>query len=208
MIYSEFSMENLRSTRFSEKMAAGAANMDNTEFDNMIINYVGAKWKTNIVDTFFSQVVTKAKSQIATKVTEDVTVDNVFDVLSEVYAATPDALLADGASDVHMLLDNSFKKLIMAANSNEQFRDRILKDSDNYYINDLKLVFANLGKGVGLVTRPSDIILATDLTSDFGSLQVDKKYNYADLLFIKGVYSLDSAIVVPEQKVLLLPATV
>jgi hypothetical protein len=207
MIYDEFSMETFRSTRFSEKMAAGAANMDNTEFDNMIINYVGAKWKVAIVKRFLADVVAKAKAQITNVVAEDVTEANVFDVLSEVYAATPDALLADGAKDVHMLLDTSFKKLIMASNSNQEFRDKILKDSDNYYINDLKLVFADLGGKYGIVTRPSDIVLATDLTSDFGSLEIGKKFNYADVLFIKGVYSLDSAIVNSEQKVLLTPAT-
>lgn len=204
MVYEEIDMDLLRGTRFSESMKAGAANTESSEFDKLVIDYAGSKWKTAITKRFLSQIMAKAKGSVTAKVAVDVNATNVFETLEELYQLTPDEVLAEG--DAYLMLDNSFRKFVQAANAKDAYRDKIVKDGKDFYIHDLKLVFQPLGAGNGLVTRAHDTVLATDLTYDFGALQVGKKFEYADILFIKGVYSLDSALLVPEQKVILTSA--
>lgn len=200
MVYTEIEMESLRNTRFSETMAAGAANTESSEFENLVINYAGAKLKVTIEKSFLAKVITILKgSADSIKVTN--IPGDVKATLVDMYEACPDEVIAD--SETVMILDNSFRKAILAANLSADFRDIFVKNGENFFMYDMRIEFLDLGTGNGYIGRTSDVVLGTDLTSDFGALEVGKKFAYADILFIKGVYSLDAAVLNQSQKVVL-----
>jgi hypothetical protein len=119
---------------------------------------------------------------------------------NKIYGAIPDECLMDG--DFKLFASKKALKLIKQANQAETYRDVFVVNGDAVEFLGIKIEFVPVGDNVVIGARATDLILGTDLLSDIGSIEVGKVNNYGDEMFLKAVMSLDSAVVVPNQKVL------
>jgi len=128
------------------------------------------------------------------------TATNLKTVFEKAYAKIPTAL--HSTDDKLIYAPHSVKPLIDVANTKETYRDLFVVSGGNYSYLGIQIEFVEIPDNSLVIGRSSDLVLATDLLSDVGSLEVGKVNNEGDKMFIKGVMTLDAAVLVPEQKVL------
>ncbi len=100
---------------------------------------------------------------------------------------------------------HSHKMLIQMANKNKQYRDVFVIENGKYYYLSTPIEFVPVPENVLMGGRgydDGDFLLATDVLSDSNQIVIDKVNNTGDEKFLKAVATLDSQILVPQQKVI------
>lgn len=201
-IYHEFEMDSLRSTRFGADMKSGAANMESNEFLKAVLDFAIPKVGKAIEASFWASLIAKiaaATDEIAI-LGVALTAGNIVAEMAKVYAAMPGEILDGNEGKIYA--PHGVKQLIKQANLNQTYRDIFMVNADSIQYLGVDVEFAPLPANTLVAGRSSDLILGTDLASDFGSLEVNKVQANSDLMFIKGTFSLDAAVCVTAQKVL------
>jgi len=203
MVYKEFTLEDLRGTRFTEDMKAGAANLESNEFLSAVLAYMQPKIALGAEKSFWAAIKTELNdvASVATKLTGvALTQDNIDEEITKVYNAIDDEILING--DVVIYADYSIKKLIVNNNTSQAYRDKFIVNADSVSYQGVTIEFLPLGANTMIAGRSSDFVWATDLAADMGSLQVEKVQANSDVIFFKGVFTQDQAVIIPEQKVI------
>lgn len=201
MVYTEFTMEDLRSTWFAQNMRAGAANLEAPDFLSAIEGYAKLKVGQSIEKAYWLSVIAKLDAaNTGVELTgAAITAANVTTAFADVFAAMKNEVLA--SSEALIYADQSVRKAILQANANAVYRDIFTVSGSEIAYLGVPVAFVPTN-GVMLAGRRSDFVLGTDLTADFGTFQVEKLQANSDKMFLKGVFSLDAAVCVPTQKVL------
>lgn len=100
---------------------------------------------------------------------------------------------------------HSHKLLLAMANKNKQYRDVFTIDGDKYAYLGTPIEFVPVPANVLLAGRgyeDGDFTLTTDLLSDSMSVKIGEVNTMGDEKFIKAVATLDSVLLVPQQKVI------
>jgi hypothetical protein len=100
---------------------------------------------------------------------------------------------------------HSHKLLINMANKNKVYRDIFTIENGNYFYLSTPIEFVPVPENVLMAGRgyeDGDFLLATDVTSDALEVKIDKVNTTGDEKFLKAVASLDSQVLVPQQKVI------
>jgi len=128
---------------------------------------------------------------------------NIGTEYATLYAAIPSVLLNTSvAPEVRIFAPESHAQLIRVFNLNQTYRDTFFIDANGgYYFLGIKIEFVPLPENAMIVSRASDLIWGTDLTSDYGMIQIDKVQNNADTRFFKGVFTQGATAVIQSQKV-------
>jgi len=128
---------------------------------------------------------------------------NIWDEYKLVYAAIPTVLLqSSNLPYTKIFAPESHRQLISIYNTDQLYRDRFSTDAaGNFYFLGVKIEFVPLPENTMIAGRWSDLILGTDLTSDFSYVKVDVVANNADTRFIKQVFTSAAAVTVQSQKV-------
>ena len=202
-IYDEFTMDTLRSTRFGLDMKSGAANMESNSFLQAVLGYAIPKAGNSIEKKFWELSVTKlaaATNEINVAGTA-LTTSNLVAELTKVYLAIPGEVIESGEAAIYV--PYSVKQLVMAINQDTtKFKNAFAVTADSIQFMGVDILFVPLAASTIVAGRKSDIILGTDLASDFGAFEINKVANNSDLMFMKLTYSLDAAVVLANQKVL------
>ncbi|MBA9076073.1 hypothetical protein [Rufibacter quisquiliarum] len=125
----------------------------------------------------------------------------------KIYEKIPSEVLEKGDAVIYSPFVDRQK--INMANMDEQFRDVFTVANGSYSFLGVKIEFIpipNNMKAVGRGGSMGDFIFATDLLSDISSFEINKVNNAGDEIFMKQVAVLDTAIVVPTQKILYIAA--
>lgn len=241
MAYTEFDMEQLRSTRFGRDMQKGAANITSNEFEQAVLNFAIPRISTSYEKAFWSGVTpaTKAatadvnnttptanqKTLIASLSVNDqvdgviarlvssgvvtsvagttLTSANLKAEFKKLYAAASAEVV--NSEDSNMYVSYKVRQLIMQANNDATYRDifTVVSKDEIYYLGK-KVEFVHLPDNVMIFAVWSDLIAGMDLLADstMGNLEVAKLHANSDILFLKGVMSLDVAVTLPQQVVL------
>ncbi|WP_066834921.1 hypothetical protein [Rufibacter ruber] len=202
MVLKTFNFEDVRFSRFSKDMPAGAAKLESNEYLSAVLGLMEPKISLAMENDFWAKIKTilQGDADVTEVAAATLSVANLKDELNKVYDAIDGELLESG--DVVIYADRSVKKLVRQANLAATYRDFIVTGEDADYFLDVKIVYVPLGVNTMAAGRPSDFIWATDLISDMGSIQVDKVNNTGDEMFIKSVFTMDAAVCVPSQKVI------
>lgn len=134
------------------------------------------------------------------------TVSNLQAQMAAFYNAIPAEIIASDEAYIYAPL--SLKQLILTTNRQQAYRDIFLvteKTTDGKVdfeitYNGLKFIFDYLPNNTMLAARYSDIVAAMDLLADtqLGNIQVEKLLPNSDILFIKAVMTLDTAVCSPQ----------
>ncbi|WP_216689015.1 hypothetical protein [Hymenobacter siberiensis] len=202
-VYHTFTMDAMRSTRFGQDMKSGAANMESNEFLQAVLAYAIPKIGRSIEKDFWVNLTAKLDLVNAGEeiVGVALTAGNIVAELQKVYSSAAIAEAMD-SNEVTIYVPRKVKQLIAIANQNALYRDLIAVSGDSVSFLNIPVQFVDLAGNNMIAGRKSDLILGTDLASDFGSLEVGKVNNTGDEMFLKATFSLDAAVVVPAQKVL------
>jgi hypothetical protein len=129
-----------------------------------------------------------------------ITATNIAAEYAKVFAAIPSSVLSE--EDVTIFAPFSHLQLIKQANANATYRDIFTVTGNVVYYLGVKVEFVPLSENVIIAGRSSDIVLGTDLVSDFTEFEFGKVNNIGDEMFLKAVFTLEAAVIVPTQKVL------
>lgn len=247
MAFTVFTMDELRNSRFSKDMAAGAANVGSNEFEQTVVNYTLPRLGLGFERTGWNHISAATKAAIAAsnatveqKAWAAAQPNNLVDGLlaqtiaagntknldfgkvipiagssagslkaeyKKIYEKIPAEVLEKGDAVIYApFLD--LQKINMA-NMDEQFRDVFTVANGSYSFLGVKIEFIPIPNNIKVAGRGGsmgDFIFATDLLSDVASFEINKVNNAGDEIFMKQVAVLDTAIVVPSQKVLYIAA--
>lgn len=201
-VYHEFEMDSLRSTRFSSDMKSGAANMESNEFLKAVLEYAVPRVGKAIEKDFWTLLVTKlqaASDEIAVA-GATLTPANIIAEMEKVYAAMPGEILE--GSDAKIYAPHAVKQMIKVANLNQTYRDIFTVAGEDIAYLGVPVEFVPLAANTLIAGRSTDLIMGTDLMSDFGQFEVNKVQANSDQMFLKATFSLDAAVCVANQKVL------
>lgn len=112
-------------------------------------------------------------------------------------------------TDLVIYAPHADKQKILQANANQTYRDIFTVAGESFAYLGVKIEFVPIPNSIKIAGRGGsngDFIWATDLLSDITSFEVNKVNNAGDEIFMKQVAVLDTAIVVPTQKVLYIAA--
>lgn len=202
-VFHTFTMDAMRSTRYGRDMKSGAANLESNEFLQAVLEYATPRIGRAIEKDFWAKLTAKLDAVGAGEeiVGTALTAANIVAELRKVYSSQAIAEAMD-SDEVTIYVPRKVKQLIAIANQDALYRDLIAVNGDSVTFLDIPVVFVDLAGNNMIAGRKSDLILGTDLASDFGSLEVGKVNNTGDEMFLKGTFSLDAAVCVPAQKVL------
>lgn len=132
-----------------------------------------------------------------------ITSTNIWDEYKKVYAVIPTVLLqSSNIGDLRIFAPENHKQLISIYNTDQLYRDKFTMDAQgNFFFLGVKIEFVPLAANTMIAGRWSDLILGTDLTSDFSYVKVDVVTNNADTRFIKQVFTSAAAVMTQTQKV-------
>lgn len=201
-VYEEFNMQGMLNTRFSADMKSGAANMESNEFLKAVLEYAVPRVGKAIETSYWNLLVTKlnaASDEIAVA-GATLTAANVIDEMEKVYAAMPGQILE--GTEAKIYAPHAVKQMIKVANLNQTYRDIFTVVGDQISYLGVPVEFVPLAANTIVAGRSSDLILGTDLLSDFGAFEVNKVQANSDQMFLKATFSLDAAVCVTNQKVL------
>lgn len=202
MAYATFTYEDLRNTRFSESMNAGAANVVSDEFDKAVLAHTSKTIAADMEDLYWSTVATKLGAASDTlKVTgTTLTASNLKAEFNKVYNKIPGEILE--SEDLRIYADRSIFKLVMQANLNETYRDVFTVNGKEHFFLGVKIEYVPLGANKMTAGIKSDYVWGTDLISDMANIEINKVANNSDEYFIKAVFTLDGDVCIKAQKVL------
>lgn len=138
-----------------------------------------------------------------------VTASNIASEYDKILAALPDAVMTN--ADTKLIVPTSDRALILQANSSATYRDKftvegLKTDSEKVSYLGVDIEFVNMNGAKARVAgrggERGDFILATDLLSDLNQVTIAPVNAMSDRLFFKMVATLDTACLVPQQKVL------
>lgn len=202
-IYEEFSMDALRSTRFGLDMKSGAAQTESNEFISAVLAYAIPKAGNSIEKKFWDLATAKlnaATDEIGVSGTT-LTAANLVAELTKVYSAIPGEVLESGNAVIYA--PRAVKQLAMVVNQDTtKFKNAFAIVGDEVQFMGVPMYFVPLTANTLIAGNKTDIILGTDLVSDFGAFEINKVQANSDLMFLKATYSLDAATVITSQKVL------
>lgn len=205
MIYEEFSPVDLLKSRFEQSMKAGASNLESSEFDSLELALYQAEMAAAIVKGLWTGDAVQADGLLDKLDADANTVkvaggvlskSNIVDAMMSLYDATNGALIESG--DGLIYADRSLKKLVVGANTVREFRDVFSVTGGDHYFQDMKIEYVPLGVNRMFTARPKDLIVATDLASDFSSIQVDRVQANSEDTFLKMIYTMDTICIAPE----------
>jgi hypothetical protein len=196
--------EELRFTRFGDsKMGAGARNLNISEFENLMLDHLVPQMSKSIEDAFWASIISKAQAADTIKIAKDIdglSTSNIVAEVEKVWTAIPAPVRATGNAVIYA--DYSVKDLIVLANLHDNYKDRFVVNGDSVKFLGVDLLFVPLGGHTMFAGNKNEVVFATDVLNDEASIEIGKVNNYSDILFYKSVYTRDTAIVVPTQKVL------
>jgi len=131
------------------------------------------------------------------------TISNLKDEYNKVFTAIPNEVFELG--DTVIYAPYADKKLILQANQAQTYRDVFTVAGDSFSFLGVKIEFVPIPSNVKAAGRggaSGDFIWGTDLLADTNTLEVGKVNNVGEEIFMKQITSLDTAIVVPTQKLL------
>lgn len=245
MSYNEFCPDDLRYSRFSTQMRAGAWEIMPEEWLRIVMETYGTKTSRLIEQNFWNGMSAQTKIDVGTAplggmiTTETqayavaapttlcdgilsyliwnngaagtafniagttITFSNIWDEYKLVYAAIPNVLLQSAnIGDLRIFAPESHKQLISIYNTDQLYRDKFMMDAQgNFWFLGVRIEFVPLPENSMIAGRWSDLIMGTDLTSDFSYVKVDVVQNNADTRFIKQVFTNSAAVTVQTQKV-------
>lgn len=200
-VFHTFTMDALRSTRFGRDMKSGAANMESNEFLQAVLDYAIPRVGKAIEADFWTKMKDEFDGAGAQFVPATaLTSSNIVAEIQKIYEAIPGEILE--GSEAKIYAPHSVKQLIKVANLKQAYRDIFTVDGDAVSYLGVPVEFVPLAANTILAGRSTDLVLGTDLASDFGSFEVGKVNNTGDEMFIKATFSLDAAVCIPGQKVI------
>lgn len=121
-----------------------------------------------------------------------ITASNIKAQYDLIYAAIPAEALAQVELPM-IYAPKSHKQMIVAANNvttdyTKPFN--VNADASEVYFNGLRVVFVPLPEKVVIAALKSHLVWATDLTSDFAAMHIDKIANNREDMFIKNITTL------------------
>lgn len=200
-VFHTFTMDALRSTRFGRDMKSGAANIESNEFLQAVLDYAIPRVGKAIEADFWGKMidVLDAASTVSINAST-LTSSNIVAEMQKIYEAIPGEILEGSEGKIYA--PHGVKQLIKVANLKQAYRDIFSVDGDSVAYLGVPVEFVPLAANTMVAGRSTDLILGTDLASDFGSFEVGKVNNTGDEMFIKATFSLDAAVCIPGQKVL------
>jgi hypothetical protein len=166
----------------------------------------GPKKKVSGILTRFIQDFDKVVFVDGTAITisnMDAEYDKVLIALHDVASGLWNAGGAEGKPVIYA--PHSHQLLLQLANKNKQYRDVFTINGDKYAYMGVPIEFVPIPGNVLTAGRgyaDGDFVLATDLLSDQNSVKIGEVNNMGDEKFLKAVATLDTAILVPQQKVI------
>lgn len=130
---------------------------------------------------------------------------NIYAEYDKIYAAMPSALLEEGnVEQLRIYAPYSHKQFIFQYNNiptnfNQPFT--VVNNTD-FYFYGIKIEFVPLPANVVIAGDMMSLVWGTDLTADYGSVEINKVRNNGDELFIRMKATLDAQVMVPQQIVL------
>lgn len=133
-----------------------------------------------------------------------ITASNIDSQYALVYAAIPSVLLkAANVRETKIFAPESHLQLINIFNNAQLYRDTFTTDgAGGYYYLGVKIEFVPLAENVMIAGRYSNLIWGTDLTADYGMIEVNRVALNADKRFFKAVYTMGATAVNQAQMVL------
>lgn len=133
-----------------------------------------------------------------------ITAVNIDAEYGKVYAAIPAVLLkAANVRETKIFAPESHLQLINIFNNAQLYRDKFTTDGNGgYYYLGIKIEFVPLAENVMIAGRYSNLIWGTDLTADYGMIEVNRVALNADKRFFKAVYTMGATAVNQAQMVL------
>ena len=205
MIYEEFSPVDLLKSRFEATMKAGASNLESSEFDSLEVALYQAEMAAAIVKGLWTGdavqadgLLDKMDADVAAKkvVGAILNKSNIVESMMGLYDESNGALIESGEGLIYA--DRSLKKFVVGANTTAAFRDVFTVTGGDHYFQDMKIEYLPLGANRMFTARPKDLIVATDLASDFSSIQVDRVQANSEDTFLKMLYTMDTICIAPE----------
>jgi hypothetical protein len=196
------SMDVLRATRFGLDMKAGAANTQSASFDAVAKAWAVESMGDTIEKQFWGLVDTKlaAASHISLAATT-LTASNLVTELTKVYLAIPGEVVEKGKAVIYA--PRSVKPLAMVVNQDTtKYKNAFVIVGDSVQFMGVDILFVPLAENTLIAGNKEEVILGTDLVTDFGAFEIGKVNNYGDDMFMKSVYALDAAVVFANKKVL------
>lgn len=133
-----------------------------------------------------------------------ITATNIDAEYAALYAAIPAVLLRSAnVRETKIFAPESHLQLINIFNNAQLYRDKFTTDgAGGYYFLGIKIEFVPLAENVMIAGRYSNLIWGTDLTADYGMIEVNRVSLNADKRFFKAVYTMGTAAVNQAQMVL------
>lgn len=129
------------------------------------------------------------------------TATNLVAELLKVYAAIPTEVI-ENVDQAIMFCPYSVKKFVNQANNAALYRDLIVVNGESVSFLGVRMEFVPLKDNVITVGVATDYLWGTDLTADYGQLEVNKIALNQDKMFYKNVFAQVAGVCVPFQKVL------
>ena len=125
--------------------------------------------------------------------TASITAANIKEEYDKIYAAIPAVALDNSIDPVMLYVPKSHKQLINIYNNTPtNFKDAfsVSEDKTKYYFNGVEIHFVPVPENVMIAASKGRLVWATDLTSDFQYIEIDKIANNRDDWFLKSVMTL------------------
>lgn len=107
--------------------------------------------------------------------------------------------------DFTIFAPREYYQVILAKNSASTYRDvfTVIPETKEVFYQGIPVKFVPLTYTTAtaaacLIAGPAnDLVVGADLFSDTNTIEIGKKYNYADTMFVKAKFSLDTAVMFP-----------
>jgi hypothetical protein len=108
--------------------------------------------------------------------------------------------------DFTIFAPHAYYQAILAKNSAETYRDKFVvipETKEVFYqgipVKFVPLTYTTTTAAACLIAGPAnDLVVGADLFSDSGIVEIGKKFNYGDTMFVKAKFSLDTAVMFPQ----------
>lgn len=145
----------------------------------------------------FTSAIAAAGSIIATKNTD------VATAFANLLAACPSSAVM--REDFTIFAPLQYYQAILAKNSSATYRDvfTVIPETKEVFYQGIPVKFVPLTYTTAtaaacLIAGPAnDLVVGADLFSDSGIVEIGKKFNYGDTMFVKAKFSLDTAVMFP-----------
>jgi hypothetical protein len=145
----------------------------------------------------FTSAIAAAGSIIATKSTD------VATAFANLLAACPSSAVM--REDFTIFAPLQYYQAILAKNSSATYRDvfTVIPETKEVFYQGIPVKFVPLTYTTAtaaacLIAGPAnDLVVGADLFSDSGIVEIGKKFNYGDTMFVKAKFSLDTAVMFP-----------